>query len=138
MWIRVSPAEATSSRRVEVLRTAFLYTLAGWGLWYLLVRLFTVFGALPRESVSGWVGCGVMALVLPAAWRDSRRSLRRSKNTMVCDRCNIVKSFDGEPACQCGGQYFALSEMKWVDPAKEAGPLPEAKAGTESLARDAG
>ena len=84
-------------------------------MWYALVRLFVIFGVLPRESVSGCVGCAVVAVILPAAWFDNWRAHRKSKNTMVCDRCNLVKSADGQLTCECGGQYVTLPEMKWID-----------------------
>jgi hypothetical protein len=117
MWIRKSPAEATLGRWTRLLGAACLDVLLGASLWFILVRLFMIFGVLPRESVSTCVGCAVIAVILPAAWYDNWRTQRRSKSTLVCDRCNLVKLADGQPACNCGGQYFTLSEMKWIDPA---------------------
>jgi hypothetical protein len=134
MWIRMSPAEVTWAKWARVLRSLFLYALAGWGLWYLLVRLFMVFGVLPRQSVSGWVGCGVIALMLPAAWYESQRARRKGLGTLVCDRCNLVKLADNRTTCKCGGQYFPLSEMKWTNSARAA-QLPAEK---EALSHEAG
>ncbi len=117
MWIRKSPAEVTLGKRTRLLRIAFLDVLLGVGLWYVLVRLFMIFGVLPRDSVSGYVGCAVIAVILPAAWFDNRRAQRKSESTLVCDHCNLVKSADGQLTCKCGGQFFTLAEMKWIDPA---------------------
>jgi hypothetical protein len=115
MWIRKSPVEATLGRWTRLLGIACLDVLLGAGLWYVLVRLIMIFGVLPRDSVSVCVGCAVIAVILPAAWLDNRRQERKSKNTLVCDCCNLVKLADGQSACNCGGQYFTLAEMKWID-----------------------
>jgi hypothetical protein len=113
----MSPAEAILGRWTKLLRTACLDVLLGVVLWYVLVRLFIIFGMLPRDSVSRCVGFAVIAVILSAAWYDNWRTQRKSKNTMVCDRCNLVKSADGQLTCKCGGQYFALNKMKWINPA---------------------
>ena len=117
MWIRMSPAEVASAKRVKLLRATCLNVLMGAALWYILVRLFMIFGVFPRDSVSGCVACAVIAVILPTAWYDIRRTQRESKNTMVCDRCNLLKLADGQLTCNGGGQYFPLAEMKWIDPA---------------------
>jgi hypothetical protein len=122
MWIQKSPSEVTFGRWTGLLGTACLYVLLGVGLWYFLVRFFTICGVLPRASVSGWVGCAVAAVILPAAWFDNRRAQRKSKNTLVCDRCNLVKGADGQLTCKCGGHYLPLAEMKWIDPAPTGHP----------------
>jgi hypothetical protein len=122
MWNRKSPAEVTSGRWTRLLRTACFYVLLGMGLWYVLARLFMIFGVLPRDSVSGCIGCAVIAVLVPAAWYDNWRAQRKSKSILVCDRCNLVKSADGQPACKCGGRYFPLAEMKWIDPAPAGHP----------------
>jgi hypothetical protein len=124
MWTRKSPAEATWGKWTRLLRAAFLDILLGVGLWYVLVRLFMIFGVLPRDAVSSCVGCAVIAVILPAAWYDNWRAQRESKNTLVCDRCNLVKVADGQLTCKCGGQYFPLAEMKWIDSAPTEPPLP--------------
>ena len=115
MWIRRSPAEVASAKRARLLRTACLDCLLGVAVWFILVRLFMIFGVLPRDVVSGYVACAVIAVILPAVWYDNWRTQRRSQNTMVCDRCNLVKAADGQLNCKCGGLYHSLDEMKWID-----------------------
>jgi len=127
MWIRKSPAEVASSKRAGLLRTACLDVVLGVSLWFILVRLFTIFGVLPRDSVSLYVGCAVIAVILPAAWYDNWRTQRKSENTMVCDRCNLVKLADGQLTCKCGGHYYPVDKMKWID-AAPAGHLPRQSA----------
>jgi len=106
------------------MRKALLDALLGVGLWYVLVRLFMYFGGMPRESVSWAVGCAVVIVILPSSWLGYRQARRNSNNTLVCDRCSLVKLADGQRACECGGEYFALSEMKWIKPASKHAPSP--------------
>jgi hypothetical protein len=115
MWIRRSPAEVASAKRARFLRTACLDCLLGAAVWFIFVRLFMIFGVLPRDVVSGCVGGAVIAVILPAVWYDNWRTQRKSKGTLVCDRCNLVKAADGQLNCQCGGLYHSLDEMKWTD-----------------------
>lgn len=35
--------------------------------------------------------------------------------TVICDKCNDLKSYDGTYSCKCGGKYFNISKMKWVE-----------------------
>jgi hypothetical protein len=126
MWIRMSQSEAASARRKELIRKALLDALLGLVLWYVLVRLFMYFGAMPRESVSWAVGCAVVIVILPASWLGYRQARRNGNDTLVCDRCNLLKLADGQRACECGGEYFALSEMKWIKPAANQAPSPPA------------
>jgi hypothetical protein len=130
MWIRMTPGEVASARRAQLVRAACLDGLLGVGLWFILVRLLAVLGALPSGSISGAVACGVIALILPAAWLDHVRTQRKCEMTVICDHCNVVKLADGQPACPCGGRYVPLTEMKWVGPAP-VGTHPAAKAETD-------
>ena len=115
MWIRKSTPEAIVGNWTSLLRIVCLDVLVGVSLWYVLVRLFILFAVLPRDSVSGCVGCAVVAVLLPAAWLHNRRAQRDGKNTLVCDHCNRVKLADNQLRCECGGQYFTLAEMKWIE-----------------------
>jgi len=72
------------------------------------------FGVPLRNSVSGYVGCGVIAVLLPATWYANSQARRKGNRTMICSRCNVLKAADGEPNCNCGGRYLALPEMKWI------------------------
>jgi hypothetical protein len=117
MWIRKTTSEVILARRAKLLRTTGLSVLLGAGLWYILVRFFMIFDVLPRDAVSECVACAVIAVILPAAWFDNWRTERKGKSTIICDRCNRVKAADGQLGCNCGGQYFTLAEMKWIDPA---------------------
>jgi hypothetical protein len=117
MWIKKSPVEIIWGRRLRLLFAASLNVFLGVSLLYILVRLFGFLGVLPRSPVSGYICCAVIAVILPAAfWADGRAG-RKSKNTLVCDRCNRVKLADGQLTCQCSGHYRTLDEMKWIDPA---------------------
>jgi len=111
MWIRKSPAEISAEKRATLLRGTCLDVLLAAGLWYCLVRLSMFLGLVSRSSVSVYVGCAVITVFLPAAWYSTRR---KRSNTMVCDRCNALKTADDQPNCNCGGQYYPLTEMKWV------------------------
>lgn len=35
--------------------------------------------------------------------------------TVICDKCNDLKSDDGNIKCKCGGKYVNITKMKWVD-----------------------
>jgi hypothetical protein len=71
----------------------------------------------PSSQVSGFVGLAVAVFILPAASYDVWRTQRRSRRTLICDKCGVVKSLDGQPKCACGGHYEPLAAMKWVEPA---------------------
>jgi hypothetical protein len=114
MWVRKSPTEAVVQRWARWLCPTGLDVLLGVGLWFVFVRLFVVFGKLPRDLVSSGVACAVFAVILPAAWYDNRRRRRKRNATLVCDVCNIVKVADGQLRCQCGGHYHCLADMKWA------------------------
>ena len=115
MWIRKSPTEVSLEKRARLLRATCLDVLLGMGLWFILVQLSSVFGRPFQGPVSVYVGCAVIAILLPAAWFANWRSLRPSTGTMVCDRCNALKTADDQPSCNCGGKYLNLREMKWVN-----------------------
>ncbi len=124
MWIRKLPVEVSSENRSRLLRSTGLDVLLGLGLWYGLVRLSEFFGLSYRASVSGFVACGLVAVILPASWLASRRARHRRESTMVCDRCNALKVADDQLACNCGGQYLVLSEMKWINARPDGQTLP--------------
>jgi hypothetical protein len=124
MWIQKLPTEVSLEKRAALLRATCLDILLGAGLWYILVRLSKFFGLPFQGSVSGYVGCAVITLLLPAAWYASRRASRMGKRTMVCDRCNVLKTSDDQPNCGCGGQYLPLEKMKWVDDSSSRQTFP--------------
>ena len=115
MWIRKSPTEVSLEKRAALFRATGLDVLLGAGLWYGLVRLAMAFGLLSPNSISGYIGCAVIALILPATWYSNRRARHKRAGTMVCDRCNALKTTDDQPNCNCGGQYLPLLEAKWVN-----------------------
>jgi hypothetical protein len=117
MWVQKTPTEVSLEKRIALLRATGLDILLGVGLWYGLVRFAMFFGLLSRKSFSVYIGCAVIAVILPATWYSSRRAWRKRASTMVCDRCNAVKTADNQSNCNCGGHYFPLQEMKWVDDA---------------------
>ena len=119
MWIQKSPSEITAAKRSKLLQAACLDALVGVCLWYVLVRLAVFYGLLPASSISPWVAGAVVLLILPASWLGAWRMKRKRSRTLVCDRCNVVKSADHQllcQACQCGGHYRTLAEMKWINP----------------------
>ena len=40
---------------------------------------------------------------------------RLHPNTFICEKCNKLKSYDGNLQCECGGKYINIDEMKWVE-----------------------
>jgi uncharacterized membrane protein len=128
-WIRKTSAEATLERWGKLLGATCFDILFGASVWYLMVRLFVFIGVLSAHPISGYVGFGVIALILPAAWYENWRAHRVTRNTLVCDRCNLVKAADGRLGCDCGGQYHSLDEMKWVDADSTVRSLPQKPSG---------
>jgi hypothetical protein len=114
MWIRKSPSEVNLEKRDRLLRATSLDVLLGVGLWYGLVRFFMFSGLLPQHPISGYIGCVVIAVILPATWLSNWHKRAR---TTVCDRCNTLKTADDQPNCNCGGRYLTLREMKWINSA---------------------
>jgi hypothetical protein len=115
MWIRKMPVEVRSENRARVLRSTCVDVLVAMSLWYALVWFSVFIGLTHHAAASGEVACGVVAIILPASWFSSWRSRRQRASTMVCDRCNALKAADDQPACNCGGQYLPLPEMKWIN-----------------------
>jgi hypothetical protein len=124
MWIRKSPTEVSLEKRTRLLRATILDVLFGVSLWYGLVQLSIFLGLLSRNSLSGYIGCAVIAVVLPAAWYSNKRARHGRAGTMVCDRCNALKTSDDQPNCNCGGQYLILPEMKWINAAPSGRIFP--------------
>lgn len=116
MWIRKSVAEVRAEKQTKLLRSTCLDVLLGTGLWYGIVQLSGFFGLPYSGPVSGCVACGVVAILLPASWFANRHSRSNRESTMVCDRCNALKTADDQPDCACGGTYLVLPEMRWVNP----------------------
>jgi hypothetical protein len=68
MWIRKLPSEAGLEKQSRLLHDTCLDVLLGATLWCILVRLSAFFGLPCHGPVSGYVCCGVVAFILPAAW----------------------------------------------------------------------
>lgn len=43
------------------------------------------------------------------------RNVKKTKDTLMCDKCNSVKNKDNNLNCKCGGVYYDISEYKWID-----------------------
>lgn len=41
--------------------------------------------------------------------------IKYNNSTVVCIKCNKVKTFDNIEKCNCGGSFELLSKMKWID-----------------------
>ena len=37
------------------------------------------------------------------------------KYPYVCENCQRIKEFDNKFNCKCGGTFYSIDEMKWVD-----------------------
>jgi hypothetical protein len=79
MWIRKSPTEINPEKRIKLLCATYLDVLLGTSLWYILVRLSALLGPPFQGPVSGYVCCGVIAILLPAAWYANWRELHEKK-----------------------------------------------------------
>ena len=65
------------------------------------------------------VGTGIAVYVV--YYRPRVRPGRKEPpETVVCPRCEIVKVPDGQLKCQCGGQYYDIRDMKWVETEKQS------------------
>jgi hypothetical protein len=36
-------------------------------------------------------------------------------NTYICDNCNKSKNYDEKMECECGGKFFHIDDMEWID-----------------------
>lgn len=76
-------------------------------------------------GVSSRAGLGLLAPVrIPVAlvlgfillaWFQRKRWNRTRSTVHICDECNAVKSSDGKSDCACGGKFYPLAAMKWID-----------------------
>jgi hypothetical protein len=123
MWNRKSPTEQTLEKRANLLRNSCWVLLLWACSWYLLSRLSLFFGRSLKDSTVDLMTISLIASIL-LVWRVSWQAHRKSRNTLVCEHCNALKSDDGDQTCQCGGQYFNLLEMKWTPPIPKNRPHP--------------
>lgn len=122
MWIRKTFEERSAEKRAAIIRN-FFYLIV----FYAVASFLTICaGRLLGRQVSNQAaavdGAILTVLILGLVsllGAERRRSLR---HTVVCERCNCVKSSDGENKCTCGGNYFSLSEMKWSSPSVDQPP----------------
>jgi hypothetical protein len=89
MWVRKSPTELVLEKQGALLRATCVNVLLGTALWYVLVRLSAFLGLPFQGPVSGYVGCGVVIVLLPTAlfaeWRAQRK-------TSLADQSSPVKT----------------------------------------------
>ena len=86
-------------------------------LWAGLAYVLNCFDELPPRGLPASLLCiALLATLAFLPWHFSRRRSLARKNTFICQRCNRVKSADGQPVCSCGGRFFTLADMKWVPP----------------------
>ena len=109
--------------------------VALWAMWLCLVALSALLaGRSPREwllPVHGFLGAAGLHIAAIALALGIVLWLRRSRpdkpGAWVCHKCNRVKIRDDQTACDCGGSFLALDEMKWVEdssPAKNPASHP--------------
>jgi len=135
MWIRKSSAELTLERRSRLIRNICLIALLWAGLWYALSHFRPYLGASLRNSALDLMSVALIGVIL-LVWRLVWPTHEEHQNTLICDRCNIVKSYDGQLTCKCGGEYRSLLEMKWITPAPEKKSHPT-KIANQPLAQHA-
>lgn len=41
--------------------------------------------------------------------------LKKSNTTVVCEKCNKLKTKDDVINCECGGFFYNIKEMKWIE-----------------------
>jgi len=109
------PEELSSEKRAKLIRNTVWVVMLWLGAWFFLAHSTGIFGLSLRDAGLILVGAALVGLMLGIVWLLDSRGGKTINNTMVCDRCNTVKSTDGNFNCQCGGHYFSLNEMKWVN-----------------------
>lgn len=127
MWVRKLPREASIDKALSVCFALFLDGLLSAVVWYILLRASVFFGFISSHSLTGAIVCAVLAVILAWLYHSHLRELGRNKATLVCDRCNILKTIDSQTECKCGGSFFPLDEMKWTSH-NDARQLPSTKA----------
>jgi hypothetical protein len=123
MWTRKAPEEMASEKRTNLMRNLCGVLLLWVVVWYALASFRPLFGQPLRDSTMALMGIALIVAIL-LVWRLVWQTRQRRQNTMVCDRCNAVKSADGQQNCKCGGQYLTLLEMKWITQVPEKQPRP--------------
>ena len=115
MWIRQTPAELSQRKRHDLLRILCGTLLGGAALDCVLFQVHSSLAEPMRDSSLARWSVGMTCAFLPA-WYFTVRARRKLRTTLICDRCNIVKSTDREPTCKCGGNFFPLLRAKWIAP----------------------
>jgi hypothetical protein len=127
MWVKKTDREILDDRRKERKRVTIL-TIIFWVLSSLILvvrpnRYALMNGASPgwelvwsqitspRRIVASVFISGVLLLTL--FWWP-RFSGKRRPTSVICPKCEKVKSPDDQWQCQCGGRFVNLDEMKWV------------------------
>jgi hypothetical protein len=112
MWIRESSVELRAEKQSRLLRSSCLDVLLGASLWFALVRLSAVMGLADQGPVSGYIACGVVAIILPARWLTNLGKQPERAQLMICDRCHVLETATDQLECSCGGKYHFLPEIK--------------------------
>jgi hypothetical protein len=61
--------------------------------------------------------CSIMAGLVYLWQYYNRENIfdKEESPTVICDKCNISKTQDGNNNCKCGGEYISIKEMKWIE-----------------------
>lgn len=119
MWVRKTQKELDVTRRIQK-RKRFTAWIP---FWLLLSLMFAALrGPHDRSGSPGFVSFDEFLRRLPTTalflaagifigtifgWLPNRK-------TVVCPHCSAAKTADGNPVCQCGGEFVDIDEMKWL------------------------
>jgi hypothetical protein len=121
-------AESRNRRRCNILVAmvawlVFLYSAALCPVWHgrsLAGVILPAFKFAPGTAAN----LAILVLALCAGYW-SRRLRSDSRRVMICQKCNRVKTSDGQTQCNCGGTFSPLHQMKWVPGMSDARNQPE-------------
>lgn len=113
MWTKKSSDEIGAERRAGLIRSIFFLAVL-FGLSSLLFSLAAAAVRRPVSVAGATVIGGIFSVMVLGFIHGAGAERRRNFNkTVVCDRCNAVKTADGQSRCACGGDYHRLADMKW-------------------------
>ncbi len=70
---------------------------------------------LPPPQLASETADALVVILVLAFWWQLARSRPGNSTTLICENCNLVQLNDGQTNCRCGGDYFGLDEMIWVE-----------------------
>ena len=123
MWRLRTEDEKHADEKNRWLRHIGLTVLV-WAVLLCVVAAFQVWhgrsmGGLvllaPRLVPGVWLNAALVAVALGVVCRASRSRANQRNATVICQRCNRIKTNDGQTQCRCGGTFVALPKMKWVN-----------------------